>query len=54
MLPRFYQNVSCTTRGDKTLDYVYKNVADVYKATPLPHMRLSDRLLLSTQVQPMR
>ncbi|XP_076836629.1 uncharacterized protein LOC143482213 [Brachyhypopomus gauderio] len=44
VLPRFHQHVSCHTRGDKTLDHVYSNLAGAYKATPLPHIGQSDHL----------
>ncbi|KAI4876772.1 hypothetical protein NFI96_015363, partial [Prochilodus magdalenae] len=37
---------SCTTRGHRTLDKVYTNVANAYKATPLPHLGQSDHLSL--------
>ena len=46
VLPRFHQHVSCHTRGDKTLDHVYSNLAEAYKATPLPHIGQSDHLSL--------
>ena len=46
VLPRFHQHVSCHTRGDKTLDHVYSNLAGAYKATPLPHIGQSDHLSL--------
>lgn len=46
VLPKFYQNVSCTTRGHKTLDHVYTSVTDAYKVTPLPHLEQSDHLSL--------
>ncbi|KAI4879704.1 hypothetical protein NFI96_027999, partial [Prochilodus magdalenae] len=45
-LPKFFQNVPCTTRGHRTLDKVYTNVANAYKATPLPHLGQSDHLSL--------
>ncbi|KAI4894227.1 hypothetical protein NFI96_006080 [Prochilodus magdalenae] len=45
-LPKFFQNVSCITRGHRTLDKVYTNVANAYKATPLPHLGQSDHLSL--------
>lgn len=34
VLPKFYQHVSCHTRGDKTLDHVYTNIVEAYTATP--------------------
>ncbi|KAI3355814.1 hypothetical protein L3Q82_004221 [Scortum barcoo] len=46
VLPRFHQHVSCHTRGEKTLDHVYSNLAGAYKATPLPHIGQSDHLSL--------
>jgi len=46
VLPKCYQHVSCPTRGDKTLDHVYTNVAEAYKAIPLPHLGQSDHLSL--------
>ncbi len=45
-LPKFYQNVSCPTRGDVTLDHVYTNIPDAYRTTPLPHVGQSDHLSL--------
>lgn len=47
VLPRFYQHVSCHTKGDRTLGHVYSNIAGAYKATPLPHIGHSDHLCLS-------
>lgn len=46
VLPKFQQHVSCPTRGAKTLDHVYTNMADAYKAVPLPHLGQSDHLSL--------
>uniref|UniRef100_A0A3B4TE14 Reverse transcriptase domain-containing protein n=1 Tax=Seriola dumerili TaxID=41447 RepID=A0A3B4TE14_SERDU len=46
VLPKFHQHVSCPTRGAKTLDHVYTNMADAYKAVPLPHLGQSDHLSL--------
>lgn len=45
VLPRFH-HVSCHTRGNKTLDHVYFNIAGSYKATPLPRIGQSDHLSL--------
>lgn len=39
---KFCQNVSCSTRGSKTLDNVYKNGPGTYKVTLLPHLGQSD------------
>lgn len=46
VLPKFYQHVSCSTRGDRTLEHVYTNIAGAYTATPLPHLGQSDHLSL--------
>ncbi|KAI5617008.1 gastrula zinc finger protein XlCGF28.1-like, partial [Silurus asotus] len=46
VLPKFHQHVSCHTRGNKTLDHVYTNMAGAYVATPLPHLGQSDHLSL--------
>ncbi|XP_027858773.1 uncharacterized protein LOC114135555 [Xiphophorus couchianus] len=46
VLPRFHQHVSCHTRGDKTLDHVYSNLAGAYNLTPLPNIGQSDHLSL--------
>lgn len=46
VLPKFYQNVSCPTRGANTLDNVYTNISDAYKAVPQPHVGQSDHLSL--------
>ncbi len=46
VLPKLHQHVSCHTRGNKTLDHVYSNIAEAYKATPLPQLGQSDHLSL--------
>lgn len=46
VLPKFYQHVSCPTRGDRILDKVYTNIPEAYKATPLLHLGQSDHLSL--------
>ncbi|KAK7877732.1 hypothetical protein WMY93_030546 [Mugilogobius chulae] len=46
VLHKFHRNVKCATRGDTTLDQVYTNVADAYKAQAYPHLGLSDHLSL--------
>ena len=46
VLPKFRQHVSCPTRGNKTLDHVYTNMANAYNAIPLPHLGQSDHLSL--------
>lgn len=47
VLLRFHQHVSCHTRGNKTLDHVYCNIAGSYKATPLPHRSVRPPLSFS-------
>lgn len=44
VLPRFYQHVNIATRGENTLDLVYTNIKDSYKAVSLPHIGTSDHL----------
>ena len=34
VLPNFYQNVKCATRGKKTQDHLYSTHRDAYKALP--------------------
>lgn len=46
VLPKFYKNVSCITREQKTLDYVYTKVAEAYKVTLFPSLRQSHHLSL--------
>ncbi|KAI4893114.1 hypothetical protein NFI96_020621 [Prochilodus magdalenae] len=43
-LPRFYQHIDIPTRGNNTLDRVYTNVRDAYRAVPHPHLGLSDHI----------
>lgn len=38
------KNVSCITRGQKTLDHVYTNMANAYNVTPFLHLGQSDHL----------
>ncbi|XP_076875314.1 uncharacterized protein LOC143525361 [Brachyhypopomus gauderio] len=40
----FFQHVNIPTRGDNTLDRVYTNIKDAYRAVPLPHLGLSDHI----------
>ncbi|KAI4885552.1 hypothetical protein NFI96_004062 [Prochilodus magdalenae] len=42
ILPRFYQHIDIPTRGNNTLDRVYTNIRDAYRAVPHPHHGLSD------------
>ncbi|KAK2912409.1 hypothetical protein Q8A73_006522 [Channa argus] len=46
VLPKFHQHISCHTRGNKTLDHVYTNMAGAYVATPFPHLGESDHISL--------
>ncbi len=38
VLPKLYQHVKCSTRGENTLDHVYTNIKHAYRAIPLPHL----------------
>ena len=42
VLPHFYQNVKCATRGKRTLDHLYSTHRDAYKALPRPPFGISD------------
>ncbi|KAI4887287.1 hypothetical protein NFI96_028259 [Prochilodus magdalenae] len=44
ILPRFYQHIDIPTRGNNTLDRVYTNSRDAYRAVPHPHLGLSDHI----------
>ncbi len=46
VLPKFHQHVQCPTRGKNILDHVYSNIKHGYKASPLPHLGLSDHISL--------
>ena len=48
-LPAFHQFVSCPTRKNRTIDLMYANVRDAYKATPLPPLGKSDHNLVFLQ-----
>ncbi|GAA6231470.1 uncharacterized protein LOC109141784 [Lates japonicus] len=43
-LPKFYQHVTIPTRGNNTLDRVYTNKKDAYRAVPRPHLGFSDHI----------
>nr|XP_049609558.1 uncharacterized protein LOC125988413 [Syngnathus scovelli] len=45
-LPVFHQAVDCPTRNNRTIDLMYVNVRDAYKATPLPPLGKSDHNLI--------
>lgn len=50
VLPKYYQHVCFPTRESNTLDQVYSNIKDVYKAVLRPHFGQSDHILtFSTQ-----
>lgn len=46
VLPKFYQHVTCATRGHSVLDKVYSNIKEAYKVSPIPHLGQSDHLSL--------
>ncbi len=55
-LPKLHQHVKCATRGVNTLDKVYSNIKQGYRAKPLPHLGQSDHLsmLLIPAYAPLR
>lgn len=46
VLPKFHQYVNFPTRGENTLDHVYSNMTDAYKASPSPNLGQSDHISL--------
>jgi len=48
-LPAFHQFVSRPTRKNRTIDLMYANVRDAYKATPLPPLGKYDHNLVFLQ-----
>ncbi|KAI4897998.1 hypothetical protein NFI96_001185 [Prochilodus magdalenae] len=50
-LPAFFQFVDCPTRKYRTIDLLYANVRDAYRATPLPPLGKSDHNLVFLQPQ---
>lgn len=44
MLPRFYQQVKRSTRGENTLDLAYTSIKHANRVTQLPHLGQSDHL----------
>ncbi|KAI4889039.1 hypothetical protein NFI96_012907, partial [Prochilodus magdalenae] len=50
-LPAFFQFVDCPTRKNRTIDLLYANVRDAYRAAPLPPLRKSDHNLVFLQPQ---
>ena len=57
-LPKFYQQVTCPTRGTKTLDHVYCQFKGSFKSIERPHLGNSDHamilLLLPTYKQQLK
>lgn len=45
-LPQFYEHVSIATRGNNTLDQVYTNRREAYRALPCPHLGFSDHIYI--------
>lgn len=45
-LPSMFQYMDCATGGNNTLDTLYDNIREAYKATPLPHLCKSDHILI--------
>jgi hypothetical protein len=43
-LPNFYQCVDFDTRGENTLDLVYSNIKNTFRADPRPYLGSSDHL----------
>lgn len=46
VLPKFYQHVKRSTRGENILDHVHTNIKHAYRAIPLPHLGQLDHLSL--------
>lgn len=44
VLPKFFDNVRLTTRGENILDQVYTNISNAYKVSPSQNLGLSDNL----------
>ena len=44
--PKYYQYVNFPTRDQSTLDHVYSDIRDAYKAVPRPHFGLFDHISL--------
>jgi len=45
-LPGFVKYVYCPTRGEKTLDLIYANVKEAYRAVSLPPLGRSDHSMV--------
>ncbi|KAI4898201.1 hypothetical protein NFI96_005256 [Prochilodus magdalenae] len=50
-LPAFFQFVDCPTRKNRTIDLLYANMRDAYRAAPLPPLGKSDHSLVFLQPQ---
>ncbi|XP_048842540.1 uncharacterized protein LOC125715253 [Brienomyrus brachyistius] len=50
-LASFYQFVDCPTRNNRTIDLLYANMRDAYRATPLPPLGKSDHNLVYLKPQ---
>ncbi|XP_036378778.1 uncharacterized protein LOC118773792 [Megalops cyprinoides] len=46
VLPKYFQHVKIPTQDQNTLDHVYSNIREAYKAAPCPHFGLSDHISL--------
>ena len=46
VLPQFHQHVNFATRGAKTLDKVYTNIKEAFRAAPIPTLAPRIALLL--------
>lgn len=42
VLPKYYQHVSCPTRGERTSDHCYSIIKGAYKSVSRPHFAKSD------------
>lgn len=45
-LPKLHQHVKSAARGENTLDKVYLNIKQGFRAKPLPHLGQSDHMSL--------
>ena len=50
-LTNFYQFVDCPTRKNRTIDLLYANIKEAYKASPLPPLGKSDHNMVYLQPQ---
>lgn len=54
VLPNLVQHVNCATRGNNTLDCVYSNLKQVYRAMPLAHSLTISHCSCSQCMYPLR